>query len=198
MGKIEQKKLIRDCISGKSSAHKELYDTYASDMYKICCTYSPDRDSANDYLQEGFLKVFQNLHKYKPTGSLGGWIRRLIVNNCIDLIRRDHWSKTVSLFENQIISFEEIRVENDFEKEINSRSFFEIIGSLPLGYRTILNLYYLEDCTHKEISEMLSISIGTSKSQLSKAKKYLKKVLLKSLTNDEIELYVGRLVKEVV
>jgi len=82
--------------------------------------------------------------------------------------------------------------------KINTDSFFDIIKELPLGYRTILNLYYLEDYTHKEIAEKLKISIGTSKSQLSKSKKYLRNILLKRMSQDEIEYYVGRLVKEVV
>lgn len=160
--------------------------------------YAPDRDCADDFLQEGFMKVFQNLHKYEPSGSLRGWVRRVMVNSCIDIMRRDHWYKIRTSFEENAIDLSQIYADVDFEQKLHSKSFFEITQDLPLGYRTILNLYYLEDYKHKEIAELLEISIGTSKSQLSKAKKYLKEVLLKSLTIEEIENYVGRLVKELV
>ena len=198
MTKLEQRQLIRRCISGKRDAHKKLYDTFAEDMFKVCCMYAPDADKANDFLQEGFLKVFQNLHKYKPSGSLGGWIRRVIVHSCIDLIRRDHWSKVTISFEDSISIIEPSITESDFEKDLNSQSFFDIVRELPLGYRTVLNLFYMEEYTHKEIAEKLGVKEGTSKSQLAKAKSHLKKQVLKSLTLEEIEFYVGRLVKEVV
>ncbi|MFT6245592.1 MAG: RNA polymerase sigma-70 factor (ECF subfamily) [Salibacteraceae bacterium] len=198
MGKLEHRKLLKACLSGKNEAFKEMYDIFSQDMFKVCCMYAPDTDTANDFLQDGFIKVFQNLHKYQPSGSLGGWIRRVIVNSCIDNIRRDHWSKIMTSFEEQEIDITEIYNDSDFENELNSRTFFEITNELPVGYRTILNLYFLEEYTHKEISELLGISVGTSKSQLFKAKRYLKEVLLKSLTLEEIEFYVGRLVKEVV
>ncbi len=198
MDRRQQKKLISRCISGKSAAHKEFYDLFAAEMFKVCCMYAPDADKANDFLQEGFLKVFQNLHKYKPSGSLGGWVRRVIVNNCLDMLRRDHWAKTFISIEDYDFSSDTSEMDNDFERTLNSKSFFELIRELPIGYRTILNLFYLEEYTHKEISEKLEISVGTSKSQLAKAKTYLRKKLLKSLSAEEIEMYVGRLVKEVV
>ncbi len=198
MGKLEHRKLLKACLSGNNEAFKEMYDIFSQDMFKVCCMYAPDTDTANDFLQDGFIKVFLNLHKYKPSGSLGGWIRRVIVNSCIDNLRRDHWSKLTTSFEEQEIDITEIYGDSDFEVELNSRTFFEITNELPVGYRTILNLYFLEEYTHKEIGALLGISDGTSKSQLFKAKKYLKEVLLKSLTLEEIEFYVGRLVKEVV
>ena len=89
-------------------------------------------------------------------------------------------------------------IENDFERNLNSQSFFDIVRELPLGYRTVLNLFYMEEYTHKEIAQKLEITEGTSKSQLAKAKNYLRRKVLKTLTTEEIEFYVGRLVKEVV
>jgi len=79
--RTEEKILIKRCIKGKADAHKRLYDLYARDMFIVCRSYAPDYDSANDFLQEGFLKVFQNLHQYESSGSLGGWMRRIMVNN---------------------------------------------------------------------------------------------------------------------
>lgn len=167
-------------------------------MFKICRLYAPDYDTANDFLQEGFIKIFNNLHKYKPTGSLGGWMRQVIVNNSIDLLRRDHWSNRHEQFEDWHVKHMEIVYENAFEKELNSNSFFMFLDQLPLGYKTVLNLFYIEDYTHKEIAEKLGITEGTSKSQVSKAKAYLKSILLDSLTFEEIKDYVGGLAKEVV
>jgi RNA polymerase sigma-70 factor (ECF subfamily) len=198
VNKLERKKLVRNCIAGKKDAFKKLYVLFSDDMYKVCLMYAPDSDTASDFLQEGFLKVFQNLHKYHPSGSLGGWIRRVIVNNCIDLLRRDHWPKNMTSIDQFSGDFIADTSENDFEKELNSESFFEIVATLPLGYKTVLNLYYLEDYTHKEISEQLGITVGTSKSQLSKAKNYLKIILQTALSEEELEFYVGKLDKKVV
>lgn len=197
MTQSDQKKLIKRCISGKREAYKELYDLYSEEMFKVCRIYAPDRDSANDFLQEGFLKVFQNLHKYSD-GNLRAWIRKIISNSCIDQLRKDHWSAITTSFSENLMIDADTGIENNFEKSINSDSFFDILGQLPLGYRTILNLYFLEDYTHQEISVKLNISIGTSKSQLSKGKNYLKEILLRSLSHEEIELYVGRMVHKVV
>ena len=159
--------------------------------------YATDYETANDFLQVGFMKVFQNLHQYTPTGNLKAWIRRIIVNNNIDMIRKDHWNKnTISI--NDFNESIEIAEEEVFEPHISTQGFLDIILKLPVGYRTIINLFFLEGYTHKEISQKLNITEGTSKSQLSKAKKYLKKLLLESLQPEEIELYVGRLDKKVV
>ena len=198
MTKSEQHKILKECLSGEKLAYKKFYDLFSQDMFKVCCMYAPDMDSADDFLQEGFLKVFQNLHKYKPSGSIGGWVRRVIVNSCIDILRRDHWYKIRTSLEENDINIAGIYEDVSFETDLDSKSFFEITNELPVGYKTVLNLYYLEDYKHKEIAELMGISIGTSKSQLSKAKKYLKEILLKSLTIEEIENYVGRLVKELV
>ncbi len=167
-------------------------------MFRVCRAYAPNYDVANDFLQEGFLKVFQNLHKYDKKRSLGGWMRRVMINNSIDMLRRDHWDKIVVTLSEEYDQGRPVRMENDFERRLNSSSFFEVLDKLPLGYKTILNLHYLEGLTHKDIADKLGITEGSSKSQLSKAKKYLKGTLLKEMSINEIEEYVGQLAKEVV
>lgn len=190
MNKIEERFMIRGCVLGKANSQKKLYDQFSSEMFKVCLMYSSDYDDASDLLQEGFLKVFQNIHKYKSGGSFKGWVRRVFVNTCIDIYRKDKWSKLRVEIDNVETEIES--EEPDFTDSLYERDdFLRIIKSLPLGYSMILNLYFLEDMTHKEIAEHLEITIGTSKSQLFKAKKYLKKILLKNLTKDEIELYEG-------
>lgn len=184
-------------MAGKSSAQKELYDLFSKDMFRVCLIYSCDYDTANDLLQEGFLKVFQNLHKYKDSGSLGGWIRAVITNNCIDHYRANKWDKkklTIDedyKMESLLVTFDE--VESRFE----NADFLSIIKDLPEGYRVVLSLYFLEGYKHHEIAEKLGISEGTSKSQLFKAKKYLKKILLRTLPEEELKKY-GGLDKKVV
>lgn len=191
MDNTNRKKLVKRCLRGDSSAQKALYDLFSDDMFKVCLMYSADYDAANDLLQEGFLKVFQKLNKYKPSGSLGGWIRTVITNTCIDHYRTNKWDKNRKLLDNDyemdtlLVSFNE--VENRFKEA----DFLAIIKDLPEGYRMVLNLYFLEGYKHQEIAEMLDISIGTSKSQLFKAKKYLKEILEQKLSKEEISKYEG-------
>jgi RNA polymerase sigma-70 factor (ECF subfamily) len=195
--KKEHKKLIEKCLKGDPRAQEELYDLFSKDMFRVCLIYSCDYDSANDLLQEGFLKVFQKLHLYKTTGSLGGWIRTVITNSCIDNYRSNKWDKKKKLLDenyqmdNLLITF------NEVETRFQNADFLEIIKNLPEGYRMILNLYFLENYKHSEIAEKLDINIGTSKSQLFKAKKYLKKILRGQLTEEEYNEYEG-LAKKVV
>ena len=191
MDQTNRKKLVKRCLKGDSSAQKALYDLFSDDMFKVCLMYAADYDAANDLLQEGFLKVFQKLNKYKPSGSLGGWIRTVITNTCIDQYRSNKWEKHKKLLDNDyemdtlLVSFNE--VENRFKEA----DFLSIIKDLPEGYRMVLNLYFLEGYKHQEIAEKLDISLGTSKSQLYKAKKYLKEILVKKLSKEEISKYEG-------
>ncbi|NVK66267.1 MAG: sigma-70 family RNA polymerase sigma factor [Flavobacteriales bacterium] len=198
MNKEWEDKIVKGCLKGKRLAFKQLFELYKDDMFRVCRAYAPNYDVANDFLQEGFLKVFQNLHKYDKKRSLGGWMRRVMINNSIDMLRRDHWDKIVVTLSEEYDQGRPVRMENDFERRLNSSSFFEVLDKLPLGYKTILNLHYLEGLTHKDIADKLGITEGSSKSQLSKAKKYLKGTLLKEMSINEIEEYVGQLAKEVV
>ncbi|MCJ8289177.1 MAG: sigma-70 family RNA polymerase sigma factor [Crocinitomicaceae bacterium] len=190
--------MIKGCLKGKRQAFKQLYELYKSDMFRVCRVYAPNYEIANDFLQEGFLKVFQNLHKYQSGKSLGGWMRRVMINNSIDMLRRDHWDKIVVTLKDDYEQADPGNLENDFERRLNSSSFFEILDKIPLGYKTVLNLHYVEGLTHKEISDKLGIHAGSSKSQLSKAKKYLRSILLEEMSINEIEDYVGQLAREVV
>lgn len=191
MNEAELNSVVRGCLLGKVNSQKELYEHFSADMLKICLMYGKDYDKANDLLQEGFIKVFKNLHKYQTHGSIGGWIRRVVVNVCIDCYRADKWTMNRQSLEE---SFEyDVEDETGFNPEqIYERDdFLRVIGRLPVGYRTILNLYFLEDMRHVEISELLNISVGTSKSQLFKAKRYLKKILIQNLSKEEIQMYEG-------
>ena len=194
MTERQQKILLKGCRKGNPAAQKELYDRYASDMFKVCLMYSKDYDYANDLLQEGFLKVFQKIHlfKFKEHSSLGGWIRTVIVHNCVDHYRSDNWSKNkLELSDEETEKAQYRNHEEEGETIYDRDEFLKIIAMLPDGYALVLNLFYLEGYTHKEIAAKLEITEGTSKSQLFKAKKYLRQLLLENLGDEEINRYEG-------
>jgi RNA polymerase sigma-70 factor (ECF subfamily) len=197
MNSIEQGLMIKGCLMGISSAQKKLYDRYSGEMFKVCLMYAHDYDQASDLLQEGFLKVFQNLHKYESHGRLGGWIRRLVVNVCIDHYRSDKWVKNRQGLDE--LGDHKLEIADTFDpgKIYERDDFLRVIKGLPEGYSVILNLYFLEDMGHAEIAGKLGITVGTSKSQLFKAKRYLKKLLVNNLSKEEIEVYEGRAKKVV-
>lgn len=143
-------------------------------MFAVCLRYTSDRDAATDILQEGFVKVFKSLERFSFEGSVEGWIRRIIVNTAID-----HFRKAAKLFVVQ--DLEDIQLEdtsaNHFLGKMESEEIMKLIQKLPAGYRAVLNLYVVEEFSHKEISAMLGISEGTSKSQLARAKAHLKEMI---------------------
>lgn len=147
--------------------------------------YASDYDTASDILQDGFVKVFNSLSRFQFEGSLEGWIRRIMINTAIDYFRKAskmHMVDDISEMELADHSWE------NFLSELASDDIIAVIQKLPTGYRTVLNLYVLEDYSHKEIADMLGISEGTSKSQLARAKAMLKNLLKKSeLTYENAE-----------
>ena len=165
--------LIKQCIRGNKKSQYELYERYKSPMFKVCLGYAPDRLMAEDMLQEGFIRVFNNLGSFKKKGSFDGWVRRVFVNNCLNYIRTNKIGSYVYIEKDNIM-------ENFLDWDVNTalsqleiEDFEIIISKLPLGYRTVLNLFFVEGFTHQEIAKSLEISPGTSKSQLAKAKKKL-------------------------
>lgn len=165
--------LIEGCKKGDRKVQELLYRKFASEMYSICLSYESDRDTAKDILQTAFLKVFRNIEKFKFKGSLKSWIRRIITNTAIDFYRKKKDSLDVE-FNDEIY---ESNDSNNDNFEINSDNYDQIISEiakLPSKARIIFNLYTLEGLSHKEISSELDVSIGTSKSQLNRAKQLLR------------------------
>jgi len=162
-----------------------LYRKFSSKMYGVCLRYSGNSEDANDLLQEGFIKVFKNLEKFRSEGSFEGWIRRIFVNTSIE-----HFRKKVKLYnvtevqENTIEDFDLSVLDTLAEKDI-----MMLINGLSPGYKTVFNMHVVEGYSHKEIAAMLGINEGTSKSQLARAKGVLKKSLEKLIdkaSNDTI------------
>lgn len=159
-----------------------LYTRYASKMYAVCLRYCGSADDAQDLLQDGFIKVFQNLEKYRGDGSFEGWIRSIFVNTSIEHFRRKIKFTSVSETQEDTIEDKEWNALETFaEKDI-----VKIIQQLSPGYRQVFNMYVIEGYSHKEISEIMGISEGTSKSQLARAKAILKNIIETNLLHTNL------------
>lgn len=174
---ISEAEIIRDCIKGDSSAQELLYNRFASKMLGVCVRYFNTIEEAEDALQEGFIKVFTSLKKYRSEGSFEGWIRRIMVNTALNIYR----SNQKHYFHTDIDEIQEqFAGDRMFSDNYSCEQLLKMIHDLPTGYRLVFNLFEIEGYSHKEIAEMLDISVNTSKSQLLKAKNVLKNKLLKT------------------
>ena len=167
--------LINGCIEGNRRMQEELYRRFSPRMYAVCLRYATSSEEAEDILQEGFIKIFKKLDSYRGEGSFEGWIRRIFVNTAIEHFRRRRYLQPVTEKEENTVEGKYLSVlDNLAEKDI-----LELIRQLSPGYRTVFNMYVVEGYTHKEIGDMLGISEGTSKSQLSRAKVILQDMVKK-------------------
>lgn len=170
-GLYDEKQIIEGCIRNDRKFQEMLYHLVNKKMFAVCWRYANDMDTAQDLLQEGFVKVYKGIDKYRGEGSFEGWIRRIFVNTCIENFRKR--SNLYVVNEVEAVSFE-YAGDNALQK-LMKEDLMKIIQTLSPGYRTIFNLYVVEGYSHKEIADMLKISEGTSKSQLARAKFILQK-----------------------
>ncbi|HPH22499.1 MAG TPA: sigma-70 family RNA polymerase sigma factor [Chitinophagaceae bacterium] len=172
---IEQS-LIAGCLEKDAAAQRELYNRFSPKMLSVCYRFAHNREDAEDMLQEGFIKVFTQIHTFQNKGVFEGWIRRIIVHTCINFLKKHKkFSDTVELdYANTIYVKEE-----SLPSLMQAKQVVESIRLLPIGYRTVLNLYAIEGYSHKEIGEMLDIQESTSRSQFTRAKVMLEQVLIK-------------------
>jgi RNA polymerase sigma-70 factor (ECF subfamily) len=178
---MPERELIEGCLKGDPQAQRGLYEQYKVPLFRLCLRYASSREEAEDMLQEGFLKVFADLGQYRGEGALGGWMRRVVLNVALQHLRRQkQWPATTDLEELPEIA--DGSAEQMFS-QLRAKALLGLIQQLPPGYRTVFNLYVIEGYTHREIAEMLSISENTSKSQLSKAKALLRRVLEKTMAS---------------
>ena len=171
---MTDEQMVQGCIQKNTIVQKYLYEKFAYDMMGVCLRYADNREEAEDVLQNGFIIVFQNIESFKGTGPLGGWIRKIMVNTALTNIRKNKKLKRNIIFEN--IEFM-LPSSNHIYENLVAKDLLKIIQTLPTGFRTVFNLYAIEGYTHKEIGDMLGISEGTSKSQYSRAKTYLQKLI---------------------
>ncbi len=173
------KRLVDSCQKGDRRSQEELFKAFYGKMLTVCARYANDMDEAQDILQDGFIKVFSSLGSFNNKGSLEGWIRRIVVNNAIDYVRkkRDFLVKFSddSKIED-VHSYDDYDVEGEKLTKLKAEKVIDLIQDLSPAYRTVFNMYIIENYTHKEIAEKLNISIGTSKSNLAKAKGKLKEL----------------------
>lgn len=169
----EENEIIRLAIENNRSAQQKIYAKFSSKMLSVCRQYINDIHQAEDIMITAFMKVFTNLKNFEQKGSFEGWIRRIMVNECISHIRVQ---KKVSFIEDENYSEDSF---NNIESQFSVEDIQFLIDNLPDGYRMIFNLYAIEGYKHQEIASMLGINEGTSKSQLSHARKILKEQIVK-------------------
>ncbi|MEO8517307.1 MAG: sigma-70 family RNA polymerase sigma factor [Flavobacterium sp.] len=159
--------LIQGCLERNTKSQEQLYQLYAAKLFSVCLKYSRNYAEAQDNLQDGFLIIFDKIDQYNFTGSFDGWAKRIMVNHVLQQYRKTTFLELV----NDVV--DEASVEID-DENISLDVLLKMIQELPDRYRLVFNLYVLDDYSHKEIAEMLGISIGTSKSNLARAKMILK------------------------
>lgn len=170
--------LIEACLKGDRQSQSRLYNLYVQQMFVICLRYSKTREEAEEILQEGFMKVFEFMHQYKSTGPFEGWMRKIMVNCALQKYRSKGNLRPV--IDIDTVSVEHA-VHEDIISKIGTKELLKMVQQLPPAYRMIFNLYVFEGMKHREIAELLGISEGTSKSNLSDARAILQKAVSKSL-----------------
>lgn len=171
---------IQSAVKGDRSAQKEIYVNYASMVLGICKRYCVDQHQAKDYMQECFLHIFEVLHRYDSNkGSFEYWLSRVCVNKVLKLLRKQKKNKLI--FPEHVIEITNDTYLEDSIEHISDEELMYCINELPIGYKTVINLYVFESYSHKEIAEQLNISVSASRSQYFKAKKLLKKLILNKL-----------------
>jgi RNA polymerase sigma-70 factor (ECF subfamily) len=170
--------LVKGCLKGERQYQKALYEKYKTPMFRLCLRYARDRNEAEDLLQEGFVKVFTDLHQYSFQGAFGGWVRRVVLNVVLQHLRKQHRQ----LYTLEVDHHTKVlRSDDNVLADLNAEYLTQLIQRLPPGYRAVFNLYVIEGYSHQEIADMLGIDSGTSKSQLSKAKATLRGMLEKMM-----------------
>jgi RNA polymerase sigma-70 factor (ECF subfamily) len=165
---LDLKQLINDCKNNNRKAQEQLYRLYSSKLFAVCLKYSRNYAEAQDHLQDGFLIIFNKIDQFSFKGSFDGWLKRIMINNVLQQYRNQTFLSLVNE-----------DVEDDCEIELDDESIsleylLKIIQELPDRYRLVFNLYVLDGFSHQEIAEMLTINIGTSKSNLARARMILK------------------------
>ena len=172
--------LIDLCISGDPLAQKQLYDRFSPKMYGVCLQYSKNMEEAKDILQEGFIKVFRKLKQFRGQGSFEGWIRRIFINTALEKFR----SQNRLVIMEEDIEIPTADLADEIVSELSAHELLKMIQELSPQYRMVFNLYAIEGYSHIEISKMLKITEGTSKSNLSRARAILQDRVKKRKPSD--------------
>lgn len=171
---LSETELIEGCCKGNRTSQKALYEFYCRKMMVVCLRYSKSKDEAEDILQEGFIKVFNNIKNFRQESKLETWITRIMVNTALNARRKKLYLYPMVDVENIDLPEAELSISS-----IHFSQLLEMIQSLPQGCQIVFNLFAIEGYSHKEIGEMLGISEGTSKSQFARAKSLLQAKILR-------------------
>lgn len=182
--------LVKDCLKGRASAQKALYEHFAAQMLGVCYRYTKSMADAEDVLQEGFIKVFNYLGQFRGDGDLGAWIRRIMVTTAINFLKKNsRYQYDLSFSPEQQGFMHPVSPDNP-EVTLNAKQLADLVRQLPPGYQAIFNLHAIEGYTHVEISAMLGIHEGTSRSQYARARSLLMSWLQKESESIKFSQYV--------
>jgi len=178
---LTEEEIIEGCKLGKRKAQHQLYERYSGPMYGVAMRYCRNKSEAEDVLQESFIRIFKYIKNFegRNEGSLSAWIKTIIINTTLSHNRNNkkhHYTEDVDDIHVGVVPLFDVSLDNDSTEE-RKEKVMNAMQKLPTGYRTVFNLYSVEGYTHKEIAEILNVSENTSKSQLSKARKYLRTLL---------------------
>ncbi len=175
MSLVEDQKLIKKCLKQDALAQRALYEKYRQAWFMCCLRYAKDKMEAEDIFQNGLISIFKDLNQFnRDKAAFGTWSNRVMVNAALQYLRK--WSKYDRIMVSEEHGFE-ATVQEDIFAELGAKELTKMIQNLPIGYRIVFNMYVLEGYKHREIAKELDISVGTSKSQLFKAKRILKREL---------------------
>ena len=173
---MTEEAILQGCLKNVATAQRELYNRYSPKMLAVCYRFAHNREDAEDMLQEGFIKVFSQIHTFQSKGAFEGWIRRIIVHTCINNLKKNkRFNESLDIVHAHGVQVREESVPSI----VQAKQIVECIRILPIGYRTVLNLYAIEGYSHKEIADMLDIEESTSRSQYTRAKQMLEDILIK-------------------
>lgn len=172
---MDNAKLIKEATLGSRAAQKCLFDLLADKMMLVCCRYVKNTEDAQELMLDGFYKFFKHINTfhYQGDAALYGWVKKIMVNECLMFLRKKNVFSIVA----ETLA-DETALEEEALNNLSAAEIFSLVVQLPVGYRTVFNLHVIEGMEHKEIAALLNIAEGTSKSQLSKAKSLLQKMLL--------------------
>src|SRR3982074_2616878 len=173
---MTEEAILQGCLKNEAAAQRELYNRYSPKMLAVCYRFAHNREDAEDMLQEGFIKIYSQMHTFQNKGAFEGWVRRIIVHTCINHLKKNKkFNESVDIIHATSIQVREESVPSI----VQAKQVVECIRLLPMGYRTVLNLYAIEGYSHKEIADMLDIEESTSRSQYTRAKAMLEDILIR-------------------
>ena len=173
---MTEEAILKGCLQNDPTAQRELYNRYSPKMLSVCYRFAHNREDAEDMLQEGFIKIFSQMHTFGNRGAFEGWIRRIVVHTCINVLKKNkRFTESVDIIHATAVQVREESVPSI----VQAKQIVECIRMLPIGYRTVLNLYAIEGYSHREIGTMLDIEESTSRSQYTRAKAMLEDILVR-------------------